>query len=565
MGDRVYPDGTYDFKALVSGEYFFVDKTQMIKDICESTNITYLYTRPRRFGKSINLSMLDYFFNIKYKDGPDIFAGLKIDSCPECRVHKNAYPVVRMNFADLRGGSKKRYYESLRSMVSDLAKQFLYLIDNGLVSRIDAKFLTSCSELKLTEVDTDKSVKTLCSILESVYGKKAIILVDEYDYCIQNIHSDEEARSFIECLKPFMEQTFKFNNGIKTGVVTGIVPLTKASMLSSFNNACMCTILDPIGDEYFGFTDYEVNELLAEAGKSEKIDEVRKWYDGYRFGEADVYNPYSVMMYLKNECEPKSYWNKMTEGGMSADFLSSMGSESLSALKGLYENKGSVLLSPIDGNISYSEVASPSVRPSVVYSYLAMTGYLKAVRTGKQENGIPLCEVGMVNEEVAFAFEALVKRAIEAEVLAENAVDAIYSRNAVTLNTYLESMLAGPQMDKKWSQDENPTERHNRYRDVIMAYLVTPGLQAREEVPKGYGLTDIFFGRTKSNPPIVIEVKTTVNPRKSLKALAKEALEQIDLRRYAEDPDAQNAILVGIAIRQKTVEVAFGEQGHLSV
>ncbi len=565
MRERVYPDGTYDFKALVSGEYFFVDKTQMIKGICESNNVTYLYTRPRRFGKSINLSMLDYFFNIKYKDDPDIFAGLKIDSCQECKAHKNAYPVIRMNFADLRSGSRKAYYESLRSMVSDLAKQFLYLIDDGLVSKIDAKFLMSCSGSKLIEIDTDKSVKTLCSILEAVYGKKAIILVDEYDYCIQNIHSDEEARSFIGYLNPFMEQTFKFNNSLKTGVVTGIVPLTKASMLSSFNNACMCTILDPMGDEYFGFTDREVKELLSEAGRSEKIDEIRKWYDGYRFGDADVYNPYSVMMYLKNGCEPKSYWNKMTEGGMSADLLSSMGSESLSALKGLYENKSSVLISPIDGNISYSEVVSPSVRPSVVYSYLAMTGYLKAVRTGKQENGVPLYEVGMVNEEVAFAFEALVKRATEAETLAENAVDAIYSRNAVALNSYLESMLSGLQMDKKWSQDENPTERHNRYRDVIMAYLVTPILQAREEVPKGYGLTDIFFSRTKRNPPIIIEVKTTVNPRKSLKSLAKEALEQIDLRRYAEDPDAQNAILVGIAIRQKTVEVAFGEQGHPSV
>lgn len=414
MRDRVFPDGTFDFKALVSGEYFFVDKTQMIQDICRSVNMTYLFTRPRRFGKSINLSMLDYFFNIKYKDDPDIFAGLKIDSCPECKAYKNAYPVIRMNFADLRSGSRKTYYESLRSMVSDLAKQFLYLIDDGLVSKIDAKFLISCSGSKLTEIDTDKSVKTLCSILETVYGKKAIILVDEYDYCIQNIHSDEEARSFIRYLNPFMEQTFKFNNSLKTGVVIGIVPLTNASMLSSFNNACMCTILDPRGGEYFGFTEGEVKELLCEVGKPEKYPEIQKWYCGYQIGDAVIYNPYSIMMYLKNSCVPVGYWTRT--GEISADLISNMSSETSSALKGLYENKGSALMSPIYCDVSPSEVVSPLVKPSAVYSYLVLTGYLKAVRTGKQENGVALYEVGMVNEEVAFDFEAFVKRANVAEI-----------------------------------------------------------------------------------------------------------------------------------------------------
>ena len=558
MGNKAYPDGTYDFKELTSGEFYFVDKTLMIRDLCRFSNLTYLYTRPRRFGKSTNLTMLDYFFNIKYKDEPDIFTGLKIDSYPECKAHKNAYPVIRMNFADLRSGSKKEFYVSLRSMVSNVADEFNYLIDEKLVSSNDARFLNSCSSSKLTEVDTDKSIRKLCSILEKVYGKKTIVLVDEYDYCIQNIRSDEEANSFIGYLRPFMEQTFKFNDNLKSGVVTGIVPVTKASMLSSFNNACMCTILDSMWDEYFGFTEDEVKELLCEAGKLDKMDEIREWYDGYRFGDADVYNPYSVMMYLKNGCEAKSYWNKVTVGGLSADLISSMGSKSLATLKGLYENKGSVLLSPIDGNITYSEVMSPSVNPSVVYSYLAMTGYLKVVRTGKLDDGISVYEVGMVNEEISLAFKALVGRATEIEKRVDDAVEAIYSKNPATAITNLESMLIGLKMDKNWSQDENPTERHNRYRDVIMAYLITPELQAHEEIPKGYGLTDIFFSRTKDRPPIIIEIKTTVDPRKSLKSLAKEALKQIDTKRYADEPGMEDAILVGIAIREKKVEVAFG-------
>lgn len=560
MGEKGFPDGTYDFKDLVSGEFYFVDKTLMIRDICRF-NLTYLYTRPRRFGKSINLTMLDYFFNVKYKDDPDIFAGLKIDSYPECRVHKNAYPVIRMNFADLRSDSKEGFYESLRSMVSDVADKFDDLVKENIITGYDAEFVVSCIGRKLSEVDTDKSVRKLCTILEKVYRKKTIVLVDEYDYCIQNIPSDEEADSFIGYLRPFMEQTFKFNDNIKTGVVTGILPLTKASMLSSFNNANVCSILETEGDEYFGFTEEEMKKLLRETGNLDKLEEVQSWYDGYRFGDADVYNPYSVMMYLKNGCNPAAYWNKKTAGGMSADLISNMGSESLSALKGLYENRGSVLLSRIDGNISYSEVVGPSVKPSVVYSYLAMSGYLKVVRTDEKENGMPLYEVGMVNEEVSKAFIELVQKATEVEKRADEAVESIYSKDPTTLTSNLESLLMGLKMDKNWSQDENPTERHNKYRDVIMAYFVTPDLQANEEMPKGYGLTDIFFGRTRNKPPIIIEIKTTVNPRKNLKSLAKEALGQINSKKYADEPGAEDAISVGIAIRGKQVEVAFGRLG----
>ena len=410
MRDRVFPDGTFDFKALISGEYFFVDKTQMIQDICRSVNMTYLFTRPRRFGKSINLSMLDYFFNIKYKDDPDIFAGLKIDSCPECKVHKNAYPVIKMNFADLRIGSRKRYYESLRSMVSEITKEFLYLIDDHSLSKEDKRFLSFGSESRLNEADTDRSIGRLCSILESVYGKKVIILVEEYDYCLQ----DGDVCPFIKYLSPFLEYTFKFNMSLRTGVVIGILPALKTDMLGLFKNLQVCTVLDPIGDEYFGFTEGEVKELLCEVGKPEKYPEIQKLYCGYQIGDAVIYNPYSIMMYLKNSCVPVGYWTRT--GEISADLISNMSSETLSALKGLYENKGSALISPIYCDISPSEVVSPLVRPSVIYSYLVLTGYLKAVRTGKQENGVALYGVGMVNEEVAFDFEAFVKRAKAIEI-----------------------------------------------------------------------------------------------------------------------------------------------------
>ena len=558
MSGRYYPDGVYDFKALVTGNYLFVDKTLMIRDVCDLRNKTLLFTRPRRFGKSINLSMMDYFFNVKYKDDANIFENLKIDRCGQCSEHRNAYPVVRMNFGDLKSDSVKDFRDSLALLVSDVCRSFMFLTGCN-IDDMDSSFLKRCCEMTLSPLELEKSIRRLCSILGSYYGKSAIILVDEYDSCIQNIRSEDRFEEVVGALRPFMEQSFKYNENLHLGIITGIMPLAKTSMLSSFNNASVCSILERDGDEYFGFTEDEVLQLLMETeNPSMKMTEIREWYDGYRFGDEDVFNPYSVMMYLKEGCVPSAYWNNMTGGGMSEDILSNMGAEPLSSLKWLYEADGRKIRTTINTRITYVDVLHPSIDPSAIYSYLAMTGYLKAVRTGKQINGLPECEVGIVNLEVSFAFRSLVDRATRVENRAITTMDSIYTRNGTVLKSQLESMLSGITMDHTWSQDEDPTAIHNRYRDLIMAYLVTPGSMARTEIPKGYGSTDIFFERTLTHPPVIIEVKTTVDTGRKLDSLADEALRQINVRCYSKDPDTMDAICVGIAIRQKTVEVKFG-------
>ncbi len=557
MEEKRYPDGIYDFKALVSGKYYFVDKTLMIRDICNLQNTTLLYTRPRRFGKTVNLSMIDHFFNIQYADEDDIFKGLKIDGCPQCEVHKNAYPVIRMNFGDLNSQTTKDFSKRLSRVVSNAVRPFKVLIDADL-DKDDADFISKCFSAKLTRIDLEGSIRRLCSILYEHYGKDVIILVDEYDASIQNVRTEERFNVIVDGLRPFMEQTFKFNEHLHLGVVTGIMPLAKTSMLSSFNNASVCSILETEGDEFFGFTDDEVRSLLEmTSNPPEKMDEIREYYDGYRFGNADVFNPYSVVMYLKSGCEPCAYWNNMTGGGMSADLISTMGAEALTQLKGLYKNKDSYIVTAINTRISYIDIMSPSAAPSVVYSYLAMAGYLKAVRTGGQRSGMPECRVSVVNKEVSNAFESIVDRAELVERRAVVAMDAIYGHDSVALKNQLETMLTGIPMDHTWSQDEDPTSRHNKYRDLIMAYLVTPEFVARGEIPKGYGYTDIFFERTSEHPPVIIEIKTTVDRNSNLGSLADEALRQINRKCYSDEPDVSDAICVGIAINMKSVEVKF--------
>ncbi|MBR2254508.1 MAG: AAA family ATPase, partial [Candidatus Methanomethylophilaceae archaeon] len=382
MGAKQYPDGISDFKSMVSGDYFFVDKTMLIEDVCKAENKTLLYARPRRFGKSTNLSMLDHYFGIRYKGGPDIFKGLKIDSCERCRPHKNRYPVIRMNFDTFDGRSRERFIGSLNEMLSQVAKDALKDMENEHLRPYERSFLEKAVMKQMDEVEVQAFVGNLCRLYQDVYNEKTMVLVDEYDRCIQNIRSSELFTEITETFRQFMENSFKFNPFIRTSVITGIMPLAKTSMLSSFNNSSVCSVLDPMGDEFFGFTEEEVIRLVEETGNPpEKMNEIRDWYNGYHFGNADVYNPYSVILYLQNECRPEAYWNNMTGGGMSTDLISSMGTEALDALRGLYEDPASCLVTPIDVRISYFDVLSPTADPSVVYSYLAMAGYLKAVRT----------------------------------------------------------------------------------------------------------------------------------------------------------------------------------------
>lgn len=399
MRKRALPEDAEDFMELIASPYF-VDKTLMIRDVCRFNNITFLYTRPEGFGKTTNLSMLDRFFNNRYGGDPDVFRGLKIGSFPECWTHLNAYPVIRMDMSYLKGGSKGEYYRCLGAMISDIADQVLESVEEERLSEHGRRFLRTCSDSRLTHVDADKSVRKICSILKGAYGRKAIVLMDDYDCCVRDTDSVEETCSRIGLLRPFLEQTFKFNESLKTGVITGVLPIPTATMHGGFDNACLCTILDTDGEDYFGFTESEMMELLRKTGNPpDKAIEMRRWYGGYRFGDADLYNPYSVVRYLKNGCCPGPYRNEDKMGP-----LPKM-KERPSALNEVLEGKSPEILSAIRHTATYSEAALPSAGTSAVCTYLAATGYLRAVPAGKLEDGIPVCRMEIANEEASLALK----------------------------------------------------------------------------------------------------------------------------------------------------------------
>ena len=548
--------GTHDFKELVTGDSPFVDKTCMIEEVCRSVGKTLMYTRPRGFGRSTNLSMLDCFFNLRYKDEEDIFKGTHISSRRGCDSFRNSYPVIRMDLSLLDGSSPDDFERSLMDIISSVLKDAISFLGRSDLKPYDRDALDRAVNGGLNIIEAMKFIRTLCMIYRDKFGKRTIVLADDYDSCLQSITSDERYDVIAQELGKFMEQTFKFNENIQFGVITGLMSFSGRSMLSGFNNASVHSILDRQGSGFFGFTEDEVIGLLKDTGNPpERMAEIREWYGGYRFGDREVFNPYSVMAYLSNGSVPKAHWVKMT-GGLSEHLVASMGHGILQNLKEMSEGKRTIE-SPIDTAVAYPDVLRPNADPSLIYSYLAMSGYLKTVDTMDQVGGKSLCTVSMVNKEASYAFETIVKRAKDLDEYVQMAVDAIYDDEPRVLEKNLESMLSGLAMDKDWVKAANDTELHNKYRDVFMAYLMDPLHTAKEEQPFGIGRTGICFPGSDRFRPIIIEVKSTRKEGTDLHALAKEGLKQIESKGYSKQQGMRDAIRVGIGVWMKTVEVAI--------
>ena len=455
--------------------------------------------------------------------------------------------MIRLNLSGIRSASATDALEGLVKVIGDLA----FDVEDKILGRIDDEvvfeLLDSFKSRVAPRAEVEGAVQWMCGLLEKAYGEKVVVLVDEYDQCIHNIRDKAVLDEVMGVMTPFMQQSFKTNDHIRLGVVTGVMPLLQTGMTSGFNNPMVCDILVKDGDEYFGFTESEVMQLLNETGTdSEKLNEIREWYDGYRFGDADVYNPFSVIQYLNNGCKVSDYWNKTSSGGLSAELISRMDVVPMNNLKGLYEDRGSFLESKISSRILYTDAISPDVEPSVVYSYLAMAGYLKVVDTGKMDDDEPVYRVTMVNREVSKAFDTLVKRASELAREAPMMLNRdIYSLDPESIRRDMVVLLSGRKIDKGWN--------HDRYKEFFGGQLDSQWLHARDEIPRGIGICDIFVPSIDGRPAVIFEFKTSST--RDPKDLSMEARNDIRRKGYSSEPLEGDVIEIAVGIRVKDVHV----------
>ena len=335
------PVGVSDFEQIRKNEYYYVDKSGMIAEILstESTLVT-LITRPRRFGKTLGMSMLASFFDIR-KDSRNIFAGLEIAENRElCDRWMNQYPVIFLSFKDVDGLTFTSAYEMLAATITDLYKEHLYLLGSDKINPYDQEIIRRLVEGKASVTEVKRSLSLLITFMKMYYGKPVILLLDEYDVPVAKASDHGYYVQMLEIVKALMSTSLKDNPALKFAVLTGCLKIAKESIFTGTNNFVSDTISVSRLNEYFGFTQTDVDKLLTDAGKEEHAQQIKIWYDGYHFGDVDVYCPWDVMNYLRDlqknpDTKPESYWKNTSDNAIIRSFIDYAGSSITNKLESL--------------------------------------------------------------------------------------------------------------------------------------------------------------------------------------------------------------------------------------
>ena len=412
MNNMKLPVGISDFHKLRQNEYYYVDKTNLIKELLESriAEVT-LITRPRRFGKTIGMSMLAYFFDIR-KDSRKLFEDLKISRDIElCQKWMNQYPTLFISFKDVDGLNFQSAMKMLRNQISWICNEHDYLSDSDKVNENDKKIflkLQDISEENLSEDLIKISVATIIRMMNAHYGKPVILLLDEYDVPLAKASSNGYYKEMLDVMKTMMSTSLKDNSHLQFAVVTGCLKIAKESIFTGTNNFISDTIISTHLNEYFGFTDQEVKDILKDIGLQEHFKEIKEWYDGYNFGEIDIYCPWDVMNYVRDlridpDMKPASYWKNTSDNAIIRSFIDYAGSGIQKKMEKLMA--GDTIDQKIEENLTYDYLHSSEEN---FWSILYLTGYLTRDKEEK-ESADGKITLKIPNKEIREIFETTVQ------------------------------------------------------------------------------------------------------------------------------------------------------------
>jgi len=536
---RALPIGVQDFKEIRDSNLLYIDKSDMISQILSEGAVAYLYTRPRRFGKSLNLSMLDAFFNIRYPKDNKWFDGLKVTECKECLEHKNAYPVIYFDFKELGVASTEMFDVDLKLKISDLYRQHKYILNSEILDDLDKQYFKDVLEEKVEPLKLRKSISALSRMLCEHHGKKVIVLFDEYDNPMLNAYGKEFHRNIIQFMKDIMTSVFKGNESLEFGVITGITQIAKESIFSGLNNLKVDNILSTKYDEMFGFTNDEVKSICTEYGHPEKYPEAKEWYDGYRFGDADIYNPWSVINYIDEGFKPQTYWAGTSGNSILNDLFELSSHEMWSEFRRLAQRER--ILYTVTPTITFQDIIANERN---IYSMLVMSGYLTArvEADGRTFVSIP-------NGEMANVFGNMIMNRMNVDsVYVGSLSKAFISGNESAIEQYLYDMFASSAGNAMLNDEHS----YQAFITGMLMYLFGK-YSVKADFEEGNGRYDIRLERKYGDfPNVVIEIKriSTDSSDETATSVAEKALEQIRDKDYLRGLTG-NTLLYGIAFRNK--------------
>ena len=545
------PIGISDYRK-ASAEYYYIDKTLMIRDFLDEVPMVSLFTRPRRFGKTLNMDMLRTYFEKTGEDTSRYFANRKIWACGETyRAHQGKYPVIFLSFKDVKCRTWAETYDLIAMLISMEYKRHSEL---ATTKNPDLDFYQKITQGKADSNDFMLSLMMLSKMLHDHHGIEPMVIIDEYDTPIQQGHSCGFYDDVVLFIRNLFSGAFKDNKHLKHGFLTGILRVAKESIFSGLNNLKINSILDNRYSEYFGFTPDEVREMAAYYGAPDKYDELCAWYDGYRFGDAEIFNPWSVINYFSNECKPGCYWLSTGSNDIIGEMLTHADEVTYHRLHSLLQ--GGAFNTAVDTSVIYPQIQK---NPSSVYSFLLVAGYLKAEETGITPAGDLMCKVSLPNKEISFVYNKEILSKLEhivPQALAISIQEAVFDNDAKRLKTLLEKLL-------RESVSFYDTAKEIFYHGLVLGLcaLFSDSYSITSNRESGDGRYDIqLMPKNPNLPGFLFELKAEKNCD-DLGVLAQAALQQIVDNRYDTEMLAQGISAVvkyGVAFSGKRVEIAVG-------
>lgn len=536
--------GSSDFAEYRKGDYYYVDKTGLIEELLKTPGIKVtLITRPRRFGKTMNMSMLAEFFDIR-KDSRPIFSGLKIaDNKELCEAWMNQWPVIHVTFRSVFGSCFKDAYSMIEAVIAELYKQHIYLLENPEMMVYDREIFDRIAGKKASGEEIKNSLLFLTRLLGQYYGKTVILLIDEYDVPLAKASDKGYYEEMLYVIRGIL-QALKDNSFLHLAVVTGCLRIAKESIFTGTNNFITDTISDNRLDEFFGFTQEEVDRILADTQNTSHSQEIKNWYDGYRFGSIDVYSPWDVMNHINALCldpqaMPRSYWRNTSDNAIIRSFIDQAENDTIKQFEILLS--GDKISQKIEEDLTYDYLHASAEN---LWSILYLTGYLTGTEKeeGRQEWNlwIPNLEIREIFEDTVIKWFHDSARLWERKAL----FHAVWERDEEKLTEEMTKLLRKTISYHDYKEDF--------YHAFLAGIFAGAGYIVKSNREHGDGRSDVVVQDYDGNRIAVFEVKYS-RRREDLPYDCERAIKQIDVRRYGEEfaEDYSTVICYGIAFYRK--------------
>ena len=552
MIQKTLPIGIDDFKKIVEEDYYFIDKTEMIKDLLTYKTEVTLITRPRRFGKTLNMSMLRYFFEKTELNHHSLFQNLKISKDEDMMKHCGRYPVLFLTLKDVKCNTWQETYQKIKGLIIDEFTKHDYLLEGDILKSTEKKYYQRVLDNVMTLSDAEETLKKLSCYLERYHKEKVIILIDEYDTPIDSGFHSGFYEPVVSFFRNFFSAALKGNSSLKLSVLTGIIRVSKESIFSGLNNISVFSVIDEDYCQYFGFTQDEVTQLTKDYDCQQHLPQIKAWYNGYQFGDLEIYNPWSILNFLRKKCVYMPYWVNTSSNLLIHKLLKRLQKEQTQALKSLLE--GSSIETIINPEITYKDIEENHYNSSHIYSFLLACGYLK-IQEKKLQGGKWKVKVKIPNEELYSIFEDEILTSLHENLYSDQLLhflEALLQQETQTIKQFLEQLLL--------ESISNFDTLERFYHGLMLGLVVSfrEYYQIRSNRESGEGRYDLMLlPKEKEKPGILFEFKIK-EATETLEHAADRALKQIQEKKYDTEllqAKVSYVIKYGIAFDKKKVAI----------